>query len=144
MEDINVDFFNILFEDKEFSSELGKLIMASGWLEAELIGYLTKKLDKPIKQKSTLGQLTNILVNNNLLTEIGEYHYRDLSEKRNYFSHNLYSLFNFLIEESELPSKKLFELDKYNFINKVRYLKEDFIAFAKDVSSTKTNKEYLK
>lgn len=143
MEDRNLDFFNVLFNDDEFCSELGKLIMASGWLETELVSYLSKKLNKSINQKSTLGKLTNVLVENNLLTERGKLHYKDLTNKRNYFSHNLYSLFNFLIEETILPSRELVELDKYNFIAKVRSLREDFVCFAKDVASAKIEDKYL-
>ena len=38
-----IKFYNLLFESREFTSEMGKVALASGKLEAELIIYLKRK-----------------------------------------------------------------------------------------------------
>jgi len=87
-----LEFYNLLNESDEFTSELGKVALASGKLEAELILFLTKNEIKGNYKKATLGTLIDIsdkngLIDNNMKTVL-----KGLSKQRNYITHNIYAL----------------------------------------------------
>ena len=60
-------FYNLLFESEEFTSELGKVALASGKLEAELSLYLKRKGINKDLSRSTLGSLIKIAEQTKLL-----------------------------------------------------------------------------
>jgi hypothetical protein len=52
-----VEFYTLLSESEKFTSELGKVTLASAKLEAELIIFLIRNDTKRNFEKATLGQL---------------------------------------------------------------------------------------
>ena len=52
-----VDFFNLLMENEEFNKEIGKLTLAAGRLEAELIHFYKRKGVNENLSRFTLGKL---------------------------------------------------------------------------------------
>lgn len=113
-----LEFYHLIYNNSEFTKELGKLTLAAGRLEAELAVYLKKKgLNQNLTGK-TLGQLIrigkkNALLDSNLLT-----HLEILSKQRNYLIHNIYALFAELIDETVIGRNQLIDTDVLSFIEK--------------------------
>ena len=125
-----IKFFNLLLESDEFTSELGKVALASGKLEAELILFFKNNGIKEKYEKATLGKLINIgekekVFDKNLTAAL-----KVVSKQRNYLTHSIYALFIDLIEESILEKSNLLDSDVHTYLDKVWQLKENLFALA--------------
>ncbi|MFZ6673383.1 hypothetical protein [Undibacterium sp. Xuan67W] len=136
------DFFRMLFDDAEFCSGLGKVMLAAGMLETNLRRYLGSKQVK-FKDSDTLGILVNKLKQTDLLTENGKAHFSDLAKKRNYLAHNLYGLFSNEFDVTILPREQLVSVDTLMFVSRVETLYNDFVYFAKIVAKADISKDKL-
>ena len=120
-----LDFFNLLYQSKEFTSEFGQMIIASAKLEAELILLLKKSNSKGIIKKYSLGKLIHIAYNNQLLSDNEFETFKLLKNQRNYMTHNLYALFNYSIEESILARENLLDSDVFYYTETAWEIKEN-------------------
>lgn len=110
-----IDFYNLLTESTEFTSELGKVALASGKLEAEFFLLLTQNKVKGITQNDTLGRLAKKACDNKLISLNEFYILKRVYEQRNYLTHNIYALFIDLIEETRLEKKNLLDSDVHTY-----------------------------
>ena len=120
-----IDFYNLLVDSEEFTSGLGKVTLASGKLEAELILYLMRCGIKGDFTKATLGTLINKTENNNLLDYNLIIALRQISKQRNYITHNIYALFIDLIDETILEKRDLLDSDIHTYLDRVWQLIEN-------------------
>lgn len=126
-----IAFYNLLFESDEFNIELGKVILAAGKLEAELILFLKRSGITQNLSRSTFGSLIKIgkqhnLFNNNNLTIALEL----ICKQRNYLTHNIYALFIDLHEETILEKNNLLDTDVELYIERALQLKENLLGIA--------------
>ena len=129
-----VEFYNLLFESDEFCSELGKVTLAAGRLEAELILYLNRNGVKENISQSTLGQLIKIgkkydLFDKNLAIALDQ-----ICRQRNYITHNIYALFIELIDETILERSNLLDSDVHTYMDRAWQTKENLIGLADIIS----------
>lgn len=61
-----IEFYQLLHESEQFTSELGKVTLASGKLETELKFLLIENQINGDFSKATLGKLIEVAENNNL------------------------------------------------------------------------------
>jgi len=118
-----LEFYKLLNESEEFTSELGKVALASGKLEAELIILLTKNGIKGNYKKATLGTLIDIADKNELIDNNMRSILKGLSKQRNYITHNIYALFIDLIGETILEKEKLLDTDVILYIERAWQLR---------------------
>lgn len=118
-----LEFYKLLNESEEFTSELGKVALASGKLEAELIIILTKNGIKGNYKKATLGTLIDIADKNELIDNNMRSILKGLSKQRNYITHNIYALFIDLIDETILEKEKLLDTDVILYIERAWQLR---------------------
>lgn len=118
-----LEFYKLLNESEEFTSELGKVALASGKLEAELIILLTKNGIKGNYKKATLGTLIDIADKNELIDNNMRSILKGLSKQRNYITHNIYALFIDLIDETILEKEKLLDTDVILYIERAWQLR---------------------
>lgn len=120
-----IKFYNLLLESKEFTSELGKVTMAAGKLEAKLILFLRRKgINSKIDGK-TLGFLIRIGEKNNLFDKNLVISLNQIKNQRNYLMHNIYALHTDLIEETILEKRNLLDTDVTMYIDRTWQLKEN-------------------
>ena len=134
-------FFDLLYNDVEFCEGLGKVMLAASKLETDIRKYL-KARNITFQSKSTLGNLVNKLIENNLLSKNAEEYFKDLALKRNYLAHSLYDLFTKEIEETILERDELTAVDTDVFISRAYDLADSFLSIAeiisrKDIASDK-------
>ena len=110
-----LQFYKLLFESESFTSELGKVALASSKLEAELSIFLIRNGVKINSKKATLGKLINLVEENYLLNKNQLISLKMVSVQRNYITHNLYPLFNNLIDETILEKETLLDSDVYTY-----------------------------
>ncbi|OAD41552.1 hypothetical protein [Polaribacter atrinae] len=134
-----LEFYNLLNQSEEFTSELGKVALASGRLEAEFILYLTKNEVKGNYKKATLGTLIRIANENKLLSENENLIFKQISKQRNYITHNIYALFSDLIDETILEKENLLDSDVHLYTERAWQLRENLNGLS-DVIKTKRNK----
>lgn len=120
-----IEFYNLLFESEEFTSELGKVAMASGKFEAELILLLKRNKVSNNCKNAPLGKLINIGEKNNLFDKNLTIILKDISKQRNYLTHNIYALFIDLIDETVLEKSNLLDSDVITYLEKAWQLKEN-------------------
>lgn len=137
------EFFDHLYQEKEFCEEIGRVILSASRLETNLRRYLKAKGVKNVRSKSTLGVLVEKLKENKMLSSNGCMHFDDLVLKRNYLAHNLYDLFTAEIEETILPRTELTKSDVHMFVERAHVLADDFLYFAQFVTKADTQKKYL-
>ena len=126
-------FYNLLFESEEFTTELGKVALASGKLEAELILYLKRKGINKDLSRSTLGSLIKIAEQTELLNYNQLESLKMVTRQRNYITHNIYALFTDIKEETILEKHNLLDSDVYTYKERAWQLKENLIAFAENL-----------
>ena len=127
-------FFDLLYNEVEFCEGVGKVMLSASKLETSLRKFLEAKQVIP-KPNATLGNLVTILIKNNLLSENGQIHFKNLALQRNYLAHNLYALFTKEIEETIIIGvDELTAEDKDVFIHRAYQLAEDFLFFSELVS----------
>lgn len=120
-----IDFYKILLEDEGFSSELGRVVLASGRLEVELLLYLTRNNVVVKNNTSTLGGLINIGKKNYLLDKNLIISLELILKQRNYFTHNIYALFTNLIDVTILERDNLIDTDVITYTDYVWQLREN-------------------
>lgn len=120
-------FFDLLFTSDEFNVEMGKVMLAAGQLEAELMLYLIRKDVKVKFEQLTLGQLIglgkkNDVFNGNLINAL-----ELLRDQRNYLTHNIYALLTNNIEETILEARNLLDADIHTYTERAWQLKRNLI-----------------
>jgi len=136
-------FFDLLYNDVEFCNGMGKVMLSASKLETSLRKFLKTKHIK-FNPKATLGNLVTILIENNLLSENGQIHFKNLALQRNYLAHNLYALFTKEIEETIIIGiDELTAEDTDVFIYRAYQLAEDFLFFSEIVSKANINSNKL-
>lgn len=109
-------FYDLLMESTEFTSELGKVTMNSGKLEAELILLLNRNNVEGKFNQATLGSLIRISHQNKLFTDNELLSLELIAKQRNYLTHNIYALLNYQIDESILVREDLLDSDVLTYI----------------------------
>ena len=120
-----LDFYNLLFESEEFTAELGKVSLAAGKLEAELILFLKKNGVIENLQKATLGSLIYKAKEKNLFDKNIVACLEMVCRQRNYITHNIYALFIDLLDETILEKNNLIDTDLITYIERAWQLKEN-------------------
>jgi hypothetical protein len=134
-----IEFYNLLNQSEEFTSELGKVALASGRLEVEFILYLTKNNVEGNYKKATLGTLIRIANENKLLSENENLIFKQISKQRNYITHNIYALFSDLIDETIMEKEKLLDSDVHLYTERAWQLRDNLNGLS-DVIKTKRKK----
>ena len=120
-----LDFYNLLSQSENFTSELGKVALSSGKLEVELIILLTKNNIKGNFKKATLGKLIRIANENNIFTNNEKIAFKITLNQRNYITHNIYALFTDLIDETIMEKENLLDSDILLYIERAQQLNEN-------------------
>ncbi|MDP1726346.1 MAG: hypothetical protein Q8M15_06150 [Bacteroidota bacterium] len=128
------DFYSLLLQSTEFTSELGKVALASGQLEAEIILYFKRKDLKFEHKKATLGTLIRIGENEGVFDSNLLIAFKQSKKQRNEFMHNLYSLFIELVNEELLPRNNLLDSDVVTYNEYAWQLKENLEGLAEIIS----------
>ena len=118
-----IEFYNLLNQSDEFTSELGKVALASGKLEVELILFLNRNKIKGNYKKGTLGTLIRIASENNLFTSNEKIAFKTISKQRNYITHNIYALFTDFIDETISEKENLLDSDIHLYIERAWQLR---------------------
>lgn len=134
-----LEFYNLLNQSEEFTSELGKVTLASGRLEAEFILYLSKNKVKGNYKKATLGTLIRIANENKLLSDNESLIFEQILKQRNYITHNIYALFSDLINETIMEKENLLDSDVILYTERAWQLRENLNGLS-DIIKTKRNK----
>ena len=128
-----LEFFDLLYADKNFCKEFGRCMLAAARLETKLIAYFMKKeiLKKP--EKHMLGTLIGLAEKHKMLNQILPA-MKVMKDQRNYLTHNLYSLFSGLINEALLPRSDLIDSDVDMFTDRASQLRKEFQALGDIIS----------
>jgi hypothetical protein len=129
-----IEFYNLLFESNDFSAELGKVALAAGRLEAELILFLHRNEVKDKLVGATLGKLITIGKKYNLLEKNLAFALDLTCKQRNYLTHNIYALLTNLVEETILEGSNLLDSDVHTYVDRAWDLRENLTALANIVS----------
>ena len=92
-------FYTSLYDSDEFISELGKMTLEMGRLEAELKTFLQKVGIRTNLGRDTLGLLIAKLNNCELINSQDICRFNDLRKQRNFLTHNLYAILSNQVEE---------------------------------------------
>lgn len=125
-----IEFYNLLNKSKEFTSELGKVVLASGKLEAELIFFLKRSDIKGNYDKATLGTLIDLTEKNDLIDDNMRISLKIISNQRNYITHNIYGLFIDLKDETIFEKENLLDTDVLLYIDRAWQLTENLDGLA--------------
>lgn len=125
-----VDFFNLLMENEEFNKELGKLTLAAGRLEAELVHLYKRKGISDNLSRFTLGKLIEFGKRKDLLERNFAFALENVCKQRNYITHNIYALFTELIDETMLPKTDLIDTDVLTYTDKAWETRNNLIGLA--------------
>ncbi|PVY40944.1 hypothetical protein [Pontibacter virosus] len=129
-----IEFYNLLFKSDDFNAELGKVALAAGRLEAELMRFLYRNGVKEKVVGSTLGKLVDLgnkhkLFDKNLAIAL------DITRKqRNYLTHNIYALLTELIDETILKRSNLLDSDVHTYEERAWQLRGNLVALADIIS----------
>ena len=132
-----LEFYKLLNESEEFISELGKVTLASGKLEAEMILFLKRKGIKGKYNKANLGTLIELVDKNNLIDKNMKISLKTISKQRNYITHNIYGLFIDLYDETILEKENLLDTDVTLYIDRAWQLKENLDGLADIIKNKK-------
>lgn len=124
------EFYSLLFDSVEFTSELGKVALASSKLEAEIILFLKHNEPKKDYSKATLGTLITVCDSKNILDKNTCFALKQISVQRNYLTHNIYSLFIDLLDETILEKENLLDSDVTLYVERAYQLKENLLGLA--------------
>jgi len=130
---MNLEFFELLYEDRGFCESMGKMTLAAGRFESNVKMFLRLKGIAVSDRESSLGPLIGLLQSNGLLSENGVRVLRDLKRQRNYLYHSLFDLFAGRIPETALPRTNLVPLDVQVFAEKTRALEDNLHGLSKIV-----------
>lgn len=132
-----IEFYDLLNKSDEFTSKLGKVVLASGKLEAELILFLKRKDITGKYDKATLGTLIDLAEKNDLIDKNMRISLKIISKQRNYITHNIYGLFIDLRDETFLEKENLLDTDLTLYIDRAWQLKENLDGLAEIVKNKK-------
>jgi hypothetical protein len=119
------EFYIHLSDSEVFTSELGKVTLASRFLEAEIIKFIQRNKIQVNPKTSTLGRLIRNVEENNLLDNNNLTALKQCKDQRNEFIHKLYSLFSGLIEQELLPINDLLDSDVITYKEYARQRNEN-------------------
>jgi hypothetical protein len=119
------EFYKLLIESKEFTSELGTISLYSGQLERELVELIRLHDPNINSQKKTLGTLINECEKLKLLSYNLHIALDTVNKQRSYFIHNVYSLLSEYIDETILESENLVDMDVLTYIERALILKQN-------------------
>jgi|TARA_R110000782_G_scaffold80846_4_gene159929 hypothetical protein len=125
-----LEFYNLLHQSDEFTSVLGKMILASSKLESQMIIYLKDKQIKINHNEATLGNLINLLKTKKLIDHNIIDHLIIAKIQRNYLTHNIYALLTDLIDETILERKDIIDSDVHTYVERASQLKENLTTLA--------------
>jgi hypothetical protein len=125
-----IKFYNLLEKSEKFTSELGKVTLASGKLEAELIILLQQNDVNGNFKRSTLGPLIDNIEKHGLLDKNMLIALKMILKQRNYITHNIYALFIDHLEETILEKNNLLDSDVHLYIERAWQLKENINGLA--------------
>lgn len=123
-------FYKLLFESEEFNIEMGKMTLAAGRIEAELILYLKRNGVTEDISRSTFGGLIKTGKKYNLFDKNLIISLEQICNQRNYLTHNIYALFTDLLEETILEKHNLVDTDVITYIDRAWELKENLVGIA--------------
>lgn len=123
-------FYTLLEKSEEFTSELGKVALASGKLESELLILMKASGIKVKIERATLGTLIDLAEKNNLLEKNMIYALKNISKQRNYITHNIYALFIDQLDETILEKNNLLDSDVHLYVERAWQLKENLNGLA--------------
>jgi len=132
-----LEFYNLLNQSDEFTSELGKVTLASAKLEAEIILLLDRKGIGENHSKSTLGTLIRIAKKHKFFSKNEILCFSVILEQRNYITHNIYALFIDLIQETIFPKENLLDSDVHTYMEIALELRENLDGLAEVIKSKK-------
>ena len=124
-----LDFYNLLHEDGEFCTALGRAVLAAGRLEAAVTSHLRRHVPNANTERAPLGKLVHYAEQQGLLTDLTPA-LRHLATQRNYLAHKVYALFAGSIEETILPRSNLIDSDVWGFTERAWLLANDLDAVA--------------
>jgi hypothetical protein len=127
---ISKDFYKLLYESFEFTSELGKIALVSGYLESELKQFLKINKIEGKYERATLGTLTKLAEKKNVLDKNMIMALKESSVLRNYITHNIYALFMDRVDETILEKENLIDSDVELYIERAWQLKENINGLA--------------
>jgi hypothetical protein len=121
------EFYNLLLNSSEFTSEIGTIALMFGELERKLI-ELIKAKNSDYKFK---GKGFKTLIKDALKIKVISYNYwvalDESRAQRNYLIHNIYSLMNDYIGETILEANNLLHQDLDLYIHRAHQLKLNII-----------------
>lgn len=112
---------------------MGRVTLAAGKLEAELIRLLARSSVPEKLDGLSLGKLITIASKYGVLDKNEIRALKEVCGQRNYLTHNIYALFIDLIEETGLERSNLLDSDVHTYIERAWQLKEDLLGLAEIV-----------
>jgi hypothetical protein len=129
---MNLEFFELLYQNTEFCEKLGRMTMAAGRFESDLREFLRLRGIK-VSDHTALGHLIGKLESHEMLSENGVQVLRNLKIQRNYLTHSLFDLFSARVNEPLLPRDDLFPDDVYTYSEKTWQLEQNLVGLTKIV-----------
>ena len=123
---VNLEFFEMLYADKEFCAALGRMTLAAGRFESNLRAFLGLNGVTVSPNEANLGLLISRLEKHGLLSENGVQVLRGPKVQRNYLTHNLFDLFSGRIDETVVPRTDLVPEDVTTFTDMAWELEQNF------------------
>ena len=122
---VRSDFYQSLCDSAEFTSELGKMTLAVGRLEATLKSYFIKAGIKTNLKRDTLGLLIAKLMNYDEFKSDEISGLNEIRKQRNYLTHDIYALMSNQIDDSSMISADLLPLTVSAYIDAAKALRND-------------------
>ncbi len=116
------EFYDLLVQSDEFTSELGRMSLASGMIEAEIINYFKRRNPDIDTKQASLGKLIKLGETHELFQSNELEALKMIKEKRNEFVHRIYSLFTGPITVGSLPTSELLDTDVLTYIDYIEQL----------------------
>jgi len=110
-----VEFYHLLYQSPGFTSELGRVILASSKLESALFTFLKRKGVQIDHKKSALGHLIKLLKTKKLTDEKLILNLDAVKKQRNYLIHNIHALLSDMIPETILDRNDLIDSDVHTY-----------------------------
>lgn len=132
-----LEFYKLLYNSEEFTSEMGKVTLVAGQLEAELMLYLVRKGLKIEFKQLTLGQLISIGKKNSAFDKNLIYALELMRDQRNYLTHNIYALLTNQVDETILKGRNLLDSDVHTYTEEAWILKKSLIDIVELIKNEK-------
>ena len=116
-------FYTSLYDSDEFISELGKMTLEMGRLEAELKAFLRKAGIRTNLDRDTLGLLIAKLANCELINSQDICRFNDLRKQRNFLTHNLYAMLSNQVDERSTSAVERLQDDVESYVAHVLTLR---------------------